>query len=84
MCADDQIVLNLPDSTGQAMMKYIIPLAVLFIMAGSAFGTMWLYTDPTFFQMGTPLQSASLRPNNVQNLETVGAPDYPAPGPGIL
>ena len=65
------------------MMKYIIPLAMLFIMAGSASGTMWLYNDPTFFQMGTPMQSASLRPNNVPNLEFAGAPYFPLLGQGF-
>lgn len=79
----DQIVLNPPDARGQIMKKYIIPIALLFIMAGSAFGTMWLYTDPTFFQMGIPLQNASIRPNNVPNLEIVGAPYIPLLGQGF-
>ena len=56
------------------MMKFLIPLVMLFIMAGSALGTMWLYTDPTFFQTGTPVQNASLMRANVPNLEIVGAP----------
>lgn len=52
-------------------------------MAGSAFGTMWLYNDPTFFQMGTPLQNASLKPTNVPNLEFAGAPHFPLLGQGF-
>ena len=31
------------------MMKILIPLAMLLVLAGLAGGTMWLYTDPTFF-----------------------------------
>jgi hypothetical protein len=79
----DQIVLNLPGAWEQIMMKYVIPLAMLFIMVGSAFGTMWLYTDPTFFQMGTPLQNAPLKSTNVPNLEIVGAPHFPLLGQGF-
>ncbi len=82
-CAADQIVLNLPEAWVQFMMKFLIPLAMLFIMAGSALGTMWLYTDPTFFQMGTPVQSASLMPANVPNLEIVGVPYIPLLGQGF-
>ena len=81
--AADQIVLNLPDSRGRAMMKFLIPFVMLFIMAGSALGTMWLYTDPTFFQMGTPVQNASLMPANVPNLEIVGLPYIPLLGQGF-
>ena len=33
--------------------------------------------------MGTPLQSASIRPNNVPNLEIVGAPYIPLLGQGF-
>ncbi len=31
------------------MMKISIPIAMLIALAGLASGTMWLYTDPTFF-----------------------------------
>jgi hypothetical protein len=79
----DQIVLNLPEAWVQSMMKILIPLAMLFIMAGSALGTMWLYTDPTFFQMGTPLQNASLMQANVPNLQIAGAPYFPLLGQGF-
>jgi hypothetical protein len=65
------------------MMKFLIPLVMLFIMAGSALGTMWLYTDPTFFQTGTPVQNASLMRANVPNLEIVGAPYIPLLGQGF-
>lgn len=30
-------------------MKILIPIAMLLVFAGLASGTMWLYTDPTFF-----------------------------------
>ena len=65
------------------MMKILITLVTLFIMAGSALGTMWLYTDPTFIQMGTPVQNASLMRANVPNLEFVGAPYIPLLGQGF-
>jgi hypothetical protein len=79
-CIAYQIVLNLPEAWVQFMMKILIPLAMLFIMAGSALGTMWLYTDPTFFQTGTPVQNASLMLANAPNLEIVGAPYIPLLG----
>jgi hypothetical protein len=33
------------------MTRYLIPIAILFMLAGMASATMWLYTDPTFFTM---------------------------------
>jgi len=65
------------------MMKYLIPIAILFIMAGSAIGTMWLYNDPTFFQMGTPTHSAIFKPANTPALEIVDAPYFPLLGEGF-
>jgi len=64
-------------------MKFLIPLAMLFIMAGSALGTMWLYTDPTFFQTGTPVQNSSLILAKVPNLQFAGAPYIPLLGQGF-
>jgi hypothetical protein len=65
------------------MMKYLIPVAILFILAGSALGTMWLYTDPGFFQMGTPTQNASFKPAKVAALEIIDAPFFPLLGQGF-
>jgi len=65
------------------MMKYLIPMAIIFVLAGSAFGTMWLYNDPTFFQMGTPTQSASFKPANMPALEIIDAPFFPLLGQGF-
>ncbi len=56
------------------MTKYLIPVAILFILAGSALGTMWLHDDPSFFQMGTPMQSATFKPADMPALEIVDAP----------
>jgi len=65
------------------MIKYLIPMAIIFVLAGSAFGTMWLYNDPTFFQMGTPTQSASFKPANMPALEIIDAPFFPLLGQGF-
>jgi hypothetical protein len=65
------------------MMKYLIPVAILFILAGSALGTMWLHDDPSFFQMGTPMQSATFKPANMSALEIVNAPFFPLLGEGF-
>lgn len=65
------------------MMKYLIPVAILFILAGSAMGTMWLYNDPTFFQMGTPTQSAAFKPANMPALEIADVPNFPLLGQGF-
>lgn len=65
------------------MMKYLIPVAILFILAGSALGTMWLYNDPGFFQMGTPNQNASFKPAKVAALEIIDAPFFPLLGQGF-
>lgn len=65
------------------MMKYLIPMAIVFVLAGSALGTMWLNNDPTFFQMGTPAQSTSFKPANMPVLEIIDAPFFPLLGQGF-
>jgi len=64
------------------MMKYLIPLAVFLMLAIPSWATMWLYDDPTFFQMGYKDNSA-FRPANVSLLEIVGSPYFPLLGQGF-
>src|SRR5690606_13624814 len=40
------------------MIKYLVSAAMLFMLAGTAFGTMWLYDDPVSFPI-SPYQSAN-------------------------
>ncbi len=62
------------------MMRYAIPIALLFMLAGTALGTMWLYDDPTFFQTGGQSQLGSFTPANISILEIIDAPYFPLLG----
>ena len=65
------------------MMKYIIPIAMLFMLAGTALGTMWLYDDPAFFQIGSQAQVASYKPANISPFEIINSPYFPLLGQGF-
>jgi hypothetical protein len=62
------------------MMKYAIPIALLFMLAGTALGTMWLYDDPTFFITGGKPQSGTYTPADISILEIIDAPYFPLLG----
>ncbi|NMC09395.1 MAG: hypothetical protein GYA39_00225 [Methanothrix sp.] len=65
------------------MMRYIIPTVMLFMLAGTAPGTIWLYTDPTFFNTGTQPQVGSYTPGNISAFEIVNAPYFALLGQGF-
>jgi len=65
------------------MMKYLIPIAILFLLAGTSLGTMWLHDDPAFMQLGGSFQAASFKPANVALLEVINAPYFPLLGQGF-
>jgi hypothetical protein len=65
------------------MMKYLIPIAVFLMLAGTAWGTMWLYNDPDFFQTGSQPQAGSFTPSSLSILEIVDAPYFPLLGQGF-
>jgi len=68
------------------MMKYIIPIAMLFMLAGTALGTMWLYDDPAFFQVGSSIENAALKSAesaDTPSAQIVGTPYYPLLGQGF-
>jgi len=70
------------------MRRYIIPIAMLFVLAGLSSGTMWLYTDPTFFS-GLPSSTApysfeyqsgssgSFKPLELSPFEIINSPFFP-------
>jgi hypothetical protein len=62
------------------MMKYAISIALLFLLAGAAFATMWTYDDPAFFSTGGSVHSDSYTPANISILEIVDAPYFPLLG----
>jgi len=64
-------------------MKYIIPIAMLFILAGGAWGTMWTYDDPSFFQTGSSSQAGNFIPASISILEIVDAPYFSLLGQGF-
>ncbi|VVB71521.1 Uncharacterised protein [uncultured archaeon] len=65
------------------MIKHIIPIAMLLMLAGTAFGTMWLYDDPMFFH-GTQTQPASIKPAaGLSMLEFVDSAYFPLLGQGF-
>lgn len=75
-------------------MKYTIPIAMLFVFAGLASGTMWLYVDPMFFS-GLPssttpysfqYQSGSVgafKPLELSPFEIINSPFFPMLGHGF-
>lgn len=65
------------------MMKILITMAALFMLAGNALGTMWLYTDPTFFMLGSQFKAPSFQPVNMSPIEIVEAPYFPLLGQGF-
>ena len=65
------------------MMKLLITTAVLFMLAGSALGTMWLYNDPSFFMIGSQFKAPSFHPNNVSPIDIIKAPYFPLLGQGF-
>jgi hypothetical protein len=62
------------------MLKYKIAMIMFFAMIGTAWGTMWLYDDPSFFQLGSPFYSSTFIPANVSPLDIVNAPYFPLLG----
>jgi len=62
------------------MMKYSITIALLFLLAGTAFATMWTYDDPTFFSTSGSVHSDSYTSASVSILEIIDAPYFPLLG----
>jgi len=65
------------------MIKYLISMAILFMFAGTALSTMWLYDDPSFFQMGTGFNAPMFKPGSISPLEIENAPFFPLLGQGF-
>jgi hypothetical protein len=65
---------------GETMLKYTIALAVLLMLAGTGLATMWLYDDPTFFQMNYPAKTGSFKAADISILEILDAPYFPLLG----
>ncbi len=77
------------------MIKYAIPIVMLLVLAGLSSGTMWLYTDPTFFS-GLPSSTipysfeyqsggtiGSFRPLELSPFEIINSPFFPMLGRGF-
>lgn len=62
------------------MIKYLISMAILFMVAGTALSTMWLYDDPSFFQTGRGFNAPMFKPGSISPLEIVSAPYFPLLG----
>jgi hypothetical protein len=70
--------------SGKVIMKRcIIPIVLLFMLVGTAPGTIWLYTDPTFFNTGTQPHVGSYTPGNISAFEIVNAPYFALLGQGF-
>lgn len=63
------------------MTKYLIALTMLFVLAGTAGATMWLYDDPMFFnQFGNRYTASSVQPVSLALSDIIQAPFYPLLG----
>jgi hypothetical protein len=63
------------------MTRYPIALALLFVLGGTAGATMWLYDDPTFFNLnGNQYTASSVQPVSLTLSEIIQAPFYPLLG----
>lgn len=75
------------------MKRYLIPIAMFFVIAGLASGTMWLYVDPTFFsgQSSSTIpysfqyqsDMGSFRPLDLSPFEIINSPFFPMLGHGF-
>lgn len=61
------------------MMKFSTMLAMLFLLAGTTSGTMWLY-NADFFMLGPQLPASSFTPSNLSPFEIINAPFFPLLG----
>jgi hypothetical protein len=64
------------------MMKYLIPIAMLLMLAGMASGTMWLYDDD-FFMLGPQVKAPTFQPASLSPFEIINAPFFPLLGEGF-
>jgi hypothetical protein len=63
------------------MIRSGIAVALLLMLAGTACATMWLYDDPTFFNVNNNQYSASsIQPVSLTLSEIIEAPFYPLLG----
>ena len=67
-------------SEREPMMKYSITIALLFLLAGTAFATMWTYDDPMFFSTSGSVHSDSYTHASISILEIIDAPYFPLLG----
>lgn len=75
------------------MTRYMIPIAVLFMLASMASASVWLWDDPAFFKTGTQSGTTELqatyigsefssgigtfKPDNLSPFEIINAPYFP-------
>ncbi len=67
----------------KTMMKYIIAVAMLFMVTTMASGTMWLYQEPDYLQMGNQFTTPFFKPANLSPFEIINAPYFPLLGEGF-
>jgi hypothetical protein len=65
------------------MTKHFIAVAMLFMVTTMASGTMWLYQEPDYLQMGNQFTAPFFKPANLSPFEIMNAPYFPLLGEGF-
>jgi hypothetical protein len=65
------------------MIKHLVIIGLLFMVISAASGTMWLYQEPDYLQMGTQFTMPFFKPANLSPFEIINAPYFPLLGEGF-
>lgn len=65
------------------MIKHLAMITMLLALSGISSGTMWLYQEPDYLQMGTQFTTPFFKPINLSPFEIINAPYFPLLGEGF-
>jgi hypothetical protein len=67
----------------KTMMKHLVIIAMLFMVASMASGTMWIAQEPDYLQIGTQFTTPFFKPTNLSPFEIINATYFPLLGEGF-
>ncbi len=65
------------------MIRHLVIIALLFMAASMASGTMWLYQEPDYLHTGIQFTTPFFKPANLSPFEIINAPYFPLLGEGF-